>query len=240
MNHNYKCINSFTLKMIAIVTMVIDHVGAVLFPAEMAFRYIGRISFPIFVFLLVEGSIHTRKIRKYELRMFLFALISEIPFDLAFSEQVVNIWSQNVFWTLTIGLVMLDLIQNGASYVNLHKNSSSRNGLVEGQPVPMIWQLVIVAVCACVAQALQTDYGAGGILLIYFVWLAHNNVLVQAVAFVIISVMFFGTLEMPGVIAFLPILLYNERKGPSAKYVFYAFYPVHLLILHVIQTQLFL
>lgn len=240
MNHNYKCINSFTLKMIAIVTMVIDHVGAVLFPTEMAFRYIGRISFPIFVFLLVEGSIHTRKIRKYELRMFLFALISEIPFDLAFSEQVVNSWSQNVFWTLTIGLVMLDLIQNGASYVNLHKNSSSRNGLVEGQPVPMIWQLVIVAVCACVAQALQTDYGAGGILLIYFVWLAHNNVLVQTVAFVIISVMFFGTVEMPGVIAFLPILLYNGRKGPSAKYVFYTFYPVHLLILHVIQTQLFL
>ena len=69
MNKNYKCINSFALKMIAIITMVIDHVGAVLFPMNMIFRYIGRISFPLFVFLLVEGSIHTSKIRKYELRI---------------------------------------------------------------------------------------------------------------------------------------------------------------------------
>ena len=166
MKKNYKCINSFTLKMIAIITMVIDHVGAVLFPMNMIFRYIGRISFPLFVFLLVEGSIYTSKIRKYELRMFLFALISEIPFDLAFSNEIVDIYSQNVFWTLTIGLVMLDLIQNGASYVKLHKGNKIQLAWIEGQPIPTIWQFVVVAVCGCVAQALQTDYGAGGILLI--------------------------------------------------------------------------
>ncbi len=237
MNKNYKCINSFTLKMIAIITMVIDHVGAVLFPMNMMFRYIGRISFPLFVFLLVEGSIHTSKIRKYELRMFLFALISEIPFDLAFSNEIVDIHSQNVFWTLTIGLVMLDLIQNGASYVKLHKGKKVQLAWSEGQPIPMVWQFVVVAVCACVAEALQTDYGAGGILLIYFVWMLHENVVAQAVAFVVISLLFFGSVELPGVIAFLPIFLYNGKKGPSAKYVFYAFYPVHLFILHLIQTS---
>lgn len=245
MNKNYKCINSFALKMIAIITMVIDHVGAVLFPMNMIFRYIGRISFPLFVFLLVEGSIHTSKIRKYELRMFLFALISEIPFDLAFSNEIVDIHSQNVFWTLTIGLVMLDLIQNGASYVKGHKGKMLQEVWIEGQPipmvwqfvVPMVWQFVVVAVCACVAQALQTDYGAGGILLIYFIWMLHENVIAQAVAFIIISLLFFGSVELPGVIAFLPIFLYNGKKGPSAKYVFYAFYPVHLFILHLIQMS---
>ena len=193
MNKKYKCINSFILKMIAIITMVIDHVGAVLFPMNMMFRYIGRISFPLFVFLLVEGSIHTRKIRKYELRMFLFALISEIPFDLAFSNEIVNIHSQNVFWTLGIGLVMLDLIQNGAFYI----------------------------------------------LLIYLVWMTHENVPAQAVSFAVIAILFFGVVELPGVIAFLPILLYNGKKGPSAKYIFYAFYPVHLFLLHLIQASTF-
>lgn len=239
MNKNYKCINSFILKMIAIIAMVIDHVGAVLFPMNMMFRYIGRISFPLFVFLLVEGSIHTSKIRKYELRMFLFALISEIPFDLAFSNEIVDIHSQNVFWTLTIGLVMLDLIQNGASYVKSQKGKKLQLDWIEGQPIPTIWQFVVVSVCACVAQALQTDYGAGGILLIYFIWMLHENVIAQAVAFVIISLLFFGSVELPGVIAFLPIFLYNGKKGPSAKYVFYAFYPVHLFILHLIQTSVF-
>lgn len=239
MNKNYKCINSFTLKMIAIITMVIDHVGAVLFPMNMMFRYIGRISFPLFVFLLVEGSIHTSRIRKYELRMFLFALISEIPFDLAFSNEIVNIHSQNVFWTLTIGLVMLDLIQNGASYVKVHKGKMMRGVWIEGQPIPIMWQFVAVAVCGCVAQALQTDYGMGGILLIYFMWLARKNIVLQIGMFAVISISFFGNVELPGVIAFLPIFLYNGKKGPSAKYVFYAFYPVHLFILHLIQASAF-
>ena len=139
-----------------------------------------------------------------------------------------------------IGLIMLDLIQNGASYVKkVHKGRQPGEIWIEGQPIPMVWQCVVVAVCACAAQALQTDYGAGGILLIYFVWMAHDNVVIQAVAFVVISLLFFGSVELPGVIAFLPIFLYNWKKGPSAKYVFYAFYPVHLFILHLIQTSTF-
>ena len=101
MNKNYKCINSFILKMIAIITMVIDHVGAVLFPMNMMFRYIGRISFPLFVFLLVEGSIHTRKIRKYELTD-VFICISFQKFRLIwlFRTKSSIYHSQNVFWTL--------------------------------------------------------------------------------------------------------------------------------------------
>lgn len=239
MNKKYKCINSFILKMIAIITMVIDHVGAVLFPMNMMFRYIGRISFPLFVFLLVEGSIHTRKIRKYELRMFLFAFISEIPFDLAFSNEIVNIHSQNVFWTLGIGLVMLDLIQNGAFYIKQHRSDLIQEAWIESQPIPIIWQFIVVAVCSCVAQVLQTDYGAGGILMIYLVWMTHENVPAQAVSFAVIAILFFGVVELPGVIAFLPILLYNGKKGPSAKYIFYAFYPVHLFLLHLIQASTF-
>lgn len=171
--------------------------------------------------------------------MFLFALISEIPFDLAFSNEIVNIHSQNVFWTLGIGLVMLDLIQNGAFYIKQHRSDLIQEAWIESQPIPIIWQFIVVAVCSCVAQVLQTDYGAGGILLIYLVWMIHENVPAQAVSFAVIAILFFGVVELPGVIAFLPILLYNGKKGPSAKYIFYAFYPVHLFLLHLIQTGTF-
>ena len=110
---------------------------------------------------------------------------------------------------------------------------------IEGQPIPTIWQFVVVAVCGCVAEALQTDYGMGGILLIYFMWMARKNIVLQVGMFAVISISFFGSVELLGVIAFLPIFLYNGKKGPSAKYVFYAFYPVHLFILHLIQVSAF-
>ena len=83
-------LNSFQLKCIAVITMIIDHTGAVLFPGELMFRYIGRISFPIFCFLLTEGFFHTKDVRKYMLRLGIFAVVSEIPYDLAFRGTVLD------------------------------------------------------------------------------------------------------------------------------------------------------
>lgn len=115
-------LDSDRLKLIAIVTMLIDHIGAaILFPARMTgvnisdswidmyslFRSIGRTAFPIFVFLLVEGFFHTHSRKKYFGRLFLFALVSEIPFDLAIYGDIVYMGSQNVFWTLTIGFLAI-------------------------------------------------------------------------------------------------------------------------------------
>lgn len=103
-----------TLKIIAIVTMLIDHTAAVLLGNNMIMRMIGRIAFPIFIFLLVEGAIHTRNKIKYALRLSLFALISEIPFDLAFSNEPFFFGYQNVFFTLAIGMFMIiafDLVE---------------------------------------------------------------------------------------------------------------------------------
>ena len=87
-------LNSFQLKCIAVLTMIIDHTGAVLFPGDLVFRYIGRISFPVFCFLLVEGFSHTRDMRKYMLRLGVFAVISEIPYDLAFRDTVLEFGHQ--------------------------------------------------------------------------------------------------------------------------------------------------
>lgn len=134
-----KGISGSTIKLIAIIAMLIDHIGAtilermlmnrgfglvygnddmlsnwfqqgtnaILFIFYIGMRLIGRFGFPIFCFLLVEGFLHTHSCAKYALRLFLFALISEIPFDLAFMGKVVYIGYQNVFFTLFIGLIAL-------------------------------------------------------------------------------------------------------------------------------------
>ena len=91
--------NGQSLKLIAMLTMVIDHIGLALFPNEMIWRYIGRIAFPIFAFLIVEGFVHTSDFKKYIGRILVFAIISEIPFNLLVSGDVFDYTHQNVFFT---------------------------------------------------------------------------------------------------------------------------------------------
>ena len=109
-------LNSFQLKCIAVITMIIDHTGAVLFPGELVFRYIGRISFPIFCFLLVEGFFHTRDMRKYMLRLGVFAVLSEIPYDLAFRGTMLEFSHQNVFFSLLIGVMMMYALEKSSEW----------------------------------------------------------------------------------------------------------------------------
>ena len=104
-------LNGFTLKWIAMLTMLIDHTGMVLFPQYRIFRIVGRLAFPIYCFLLVEGAVHTSNWKKYVSRLILFALISEIPFDLARSGQIVAADAQNVFFTLSFGLLAVIILK---------------------------------------------------------------------------------------------------------------------------------
>ena len=93
----YQRMDGTVLKLIACLSMFIDHLGAVCFSGMMGFRIIGRLAFPIYCFLLVEGAVHTHDMKKYILRMGIFALISEVPFDLAFYHRLVYTEHQNVF-----------------------------------------------------------------------------------------------------------------------------------------------
>lgn len=245
MNTSYKtipsgaCINGLELKLIAVVTMLIDHIGCVLFPGQMVFRYIGRIAFPIFVFLIVEGFFHTRSIRKYEIRLLIFALISEIPFDLAFNDSVLEFQSQNVFFTLFLGLLMLDLIARAERYAASEKGH---------------WIGILILVAFVVAAfLLKTDYSAGGILLIYCFYIFRNRPIQKYIGLFVISLLVFGPVECWSLLAVIPLLLYNGERcfhpesglyggraqGAAAaliRMLFYIFYPVHLLIIHFISV----
>ena len=108
-------INTFTLKMIAIIAMFIDHLGAVIFPEYIELRIIGRIAFPIFAYTLVEGFVYTHDVFKYMKRLGVLALLSEIPFDLAFFGTPLEFGHQNVFFTLFLGILMLYLLINTPS-----------------------------------------------------------------------------------------------------------------------------
>lgn len=232
--------NTFVLKLIACITMFIDHFTEVFIPqignfsldgygsvspVYLAGRLIGRIAFPIYCFLLVEGFFHTHDRRKYMARMAVFALISEFPFDLAFQVKgkelkMEELFSyQNVMITLLLGLILMYIYE----WIKMKY-------LMQ----PLIFNtLGVIAIVGIgfLAQALKTDYGMGGILLIMMFYMFRGKKLWIFVGGAIVLVFFINILELAGLIAFLPIFLYNGERGPKVKYAFYAFYPVHLLLL---------
>ena len=208
-------LNGFSLKWIAMITMLIDHIGAVLFPMHMELRIIGRLAFPIYCFLLVEGAVHTSDWRKYLGRLCLFAVISEIPFNLAIAGEVFTLEYQNVFFTLALGL----------SAVLAFRHCKRR---------PAALLLAIFFIVA--AEFLQTDYGGGGVLLILLLYLLRERVLAKCICFAAEIFLWFGGLEVFALFSLVPILCYNGRKGPGGlKYFFYVFYPVHLLLLYFLS-----
>ena len=210
-------LNNFTLKMIAVITMVIDHVGYVIFPQVQILRAIGRISFPIFCFLIVEGFFHTRSHLNYLIRLSIFALISEIPFDLAFHQTLFDWQHQNVFITLALGLFAIfciEEINNRKIYI-----------------IPLIL-IFLIAVCS------NCDYGLGGVLLICVFYLTRENAGLRFLLCGLILYVFFNSFELYGLLALIPISLYNGKKGPATRMFFYWFYPAHLLLLFAIKTYL--
>ena len=244
-----KGISGSTLKLIAITTMFIDHVGAgvlgrylrmyglidimasgdmsgmlawmqehgALYWVYYAMRMIGRIAFPIFVFLMVEGFQRTHNKWKYALRMGIFALVSEIPFDLTFNAKVLEFTYQNVFFTLLVGLLVMIAMDA------IGKTGWNKVGRV-------LLSILAFLAGAFVAQAvLHTDYGAMGIVCITAVYLFRKNKVHQIIAGCIAFAW-----EIWAPLAFIPIGFYNGKRGLKLKYVFYAFYPAHLLLIYLI------
>lgn len=204
-------LTSFQLKIIGIAAMVCDHVGVVFFPEFTILRIIGRISFPVFAFLLVEGYFHTRSIPRYMGRLFLMALISEIPYDLAMYGRVVDLRRQNVFFTLFLGILMLYLFE------------TRTNGITK------VISLILVLLAS---EALLCDYNSSGLLMILGFYVYYERPWMRGITNAYVNMQAMGGIQSYGALALIPIGFYNGMQGSAkGQKMFYACYPGLLLIL---------
>ena len=229
-------LNKLTLQIIAMVTMLIDHMGIVFFPELPLLRIIGRLAFPIFAFFIAEGCERTHHFPRYICRMALFAVLSEVPYDLVHGGWWVP-EEQNVLWTFLLAMLCI--------YV--WKKLSARRETAVG-----IALSVLSAVAAFVlGEILHTDYGGFGVLVVLLFWICRDQpwrhsgeLLGQGLIYfrlTAIELVETGDLVMPlqGFAVFaMPFLwLYDGTQGPHNKviqYVCYAFYPVHLAVIGIL------
>ena len=243
---NRKLLNSNAIKLIAIAAMTIDHIAWAAFPGyprewlPLLMHLIGRITCPIMCYFIAEGFHHTRDVRKYTERLFLFALISHFCYLYASTDfagwrsfipflggSVLN--QTSVMWSLAWGLVMLRVAQSG--------RVNSRLKL-----------LLVLLICAvsfpsdwsCIASLCVMAFGTNrGDLKKQSFWLVLYVALYAAVYFFAIDRVY-GLLQM-GVVLSIPIIrCYNGQRGGNPavnrvmKWVFYIYYPLHLLIIGLI------
>ena len=217
------------LKLWAMWSMLIDHAGAVLIEntslyqitgfrmLAVACRLIGRISFPLICFLLIEGFCHTEDRRKYLMRMGCFALISEIPFDLAFFGKL-DLQRQNVFFTLFTGILLLYALEKAET--------------LEHSPLIRSFMMAAAILAGyAAATAGRFDYSYMGILLIAALYLFRKDRKKQCIAGAVLSLY-----ELTAALAFILVGKYNGEKGDGRlpRNWFYIFYPLHLLVLSAI------
>lgn len=247
-NQSKRGLSGAHLKWGAIILMAVDHFGAAilepmlinpvryqvqewntLYVVYLVMRCLGRFSFPMFCFLMVEGFRHTRSKGKYLRNLLIFAGISEVPFDLALFGEFWSTAHQNVFFTLALGLSAIWFAEYFRARYMLTVDNS-------------IWHQVIylgvTAGIALTAECLATDYGAVGVIVIVVLYmLRERRFLGAAFAWGILTLS--NWLEIYSFPFIGAVMLYNGQRGRQNKYFFYLFYPVHLLVLYIIRNMLF-
>ncbi len=244
-----KCLTGSTLKIMAVCSMLLDHFGqvvlkngvvlnapyslftdeqfSILLSAVDVCHIVGRIAFPIFCFLLVEGFLHTHSLKKYWLHVCIFALISEPIYDLANTGRFFSMEQQNVMFTWLLGLTVLAII----------KRFNNR------WPV----SILAIAVGAYISYLCHLDGWYYGILLIGTFYLFHHTSIVKYVVSIVVMYVcgldfsIYGWIDpyfLTAVFSLLPVYLYNGERGRNLKYFFYVFYPLHLLGLFFLGTYL--
>lgn len=217
----------FVLKIIACLTMVLDHVKYAI-PETRCFitEYLGRMSYPLFAFLLTEGFCHTSNLKRYYQRLIVFAVLSQIPFMLF--RTLVGEWRMlNILFTLLLGLMAITFLEkcNKKYY----------------KSIP------IILVITFLGKLLRVDYGWYGVACVVVFYGFRKNGFLRVVAFALLNLIYYANRlymadTMKNVILYafatfpaILILFYNGKLGHKTKYAYYLFYPLHMLILYSIS-----
>lgn len=237
-------ISGAVLKWIAIITMFIDHSAVTIMERFLRvpnwtlsmdrhdfykyyqfLRGVGRLGFPLFCFLLVEGLTYTKNRSKYAIRLFIFCFLSEVPFDIALFNSWITWEHQNVFMTLLIGYLVIWVMDELLSHMN-------------NAYLALAISVPIVAAAYYLANYMHTDYRGYGVLAIVAMYLFRFDHSLSLTAGIIILSLF-NEAELPAFFALIPMFFYDGSRGKQMKYFFYFFYPVHLMLLYGVWVFFF-
>ena len=229
--------SSFALHIIAMIFMLCDHMWATILDYEWL-TCIGRIAFPIFAFLITEGYIHTSNINKYIKRMVIFAIITEIPFNLMVSASPIYPFHQNVLWTFVISLLTL-------KYLNFDNTKN------------IFKSILIIILAIIIATITMCDYFGAGVMMVVGFYIFRKSKFLQLLMMIYVNMILIQGYSYPidiagytyyfpqqgfAILSLIFIWLYNGKQGYHAKWfkIFcYAFYPLHMLILYILTIVLF-
>ena len=231
-------LDSTALRLLAILFMVLDHLWATVVPGNLWLTCLGRLAFPIFAFQLCEGYRHTSDYRRYRRRLLVFALLSEIPFNLFYAGSVIFPFHQNVLFTLLLGLLAI--------------RQADRLRREEGIKKKSLRCLALLLIFAG-GVVLFPDYGLMGIMTVLCFFVFRDHRLFQLAAMAVLNIFTFKGQTIPislfglacdfpiqgfALLALPLIWLYNGEKGRGGKGLrlfWYIFYPLHMLALYFIQ-----
>ena len=231
-----KLLTANKLKIIAVVTMFFDHFVSVFFPhnamINLVFRVLGRTAAPVFCFFIAQGYHYTSDLKKYITRLLIFAMVSHLPYNLAFGFGLSPLSATSVIWSLAMGLIALAAIKNDEIHV--------------------VFKALILAVCCLLAWT--ANWFFIGVLWVVAFGLFHGNFKRQIAAFCAIGVLYmawnlrrFGLFDETfpqwfqlGIFLSIPLLMmYNGKIGKKSKamtWLFYVFYPAHLILLYLLNN----
>jgi len=226
-------ISSAGLHILAMALMLIDHLGILIFPGNVFLRSVGRLAFPIFAFLLIEGYQHTRSLSKYLLRLLAGAAIAEIPYNVMVSGSIFCPWHQNVLTAFILGLLVVTAVDKA-----------------------LFPPLLAIPVGYTAGELCMVDYGGAGVLMMLSFYLFSNQPLMLLVSQIALNWFLIGSrmLELAlfgkffsfpmqafAVLALVPIWLYKGRQGYHSKWFrvsCYIFYPAHIAVLWLIRAMM--